>query len=81
VPWRVVFRRLSLAHGWTPRQIARLTVAQVAACLGEVRLDVGRAMMEPVAARQYVAARRKWREAWIETHLRSSADGRRSMAT
>jgi hypothetical protein len=75
VPWRVVFRRLSLAHGWTPRQIARLTVAQAAACLSEPRLDAGRAMMEPRAALRFVAARRKSRQAWIETHLRSIANG------
>lgn len=28
IPWRAIFRRLSADYGWTPSEIAQLTLAQ-----------------------------------------------------
>jgi len=68
--WSNVFRRLSLAYGWSPATIARLTLAQVSAYLA-LPVDTGPRMMGPAEARAFRERKRAEREAWIDEQLRS----------
>jgi hypothetical protein len=56
---------LSLAYGWSPQQIADLTLAQIEIYLNETN-DPGERLSMPVeAARAYAADKRRRKQAWI----------------
>ncbi|MBI2826704.1 MAG: hypothetical protein HYX69_18690 [Planctomycetia bacterium] len=71
VGWRDAFRRLSLAYGWSPDQIASLTPAQLWSYIDPSGPLAGWKMMSPAAARAYRNQKRMERQDSIGGHARS----------
>jgi hypothetical protein len=61
-----LFRELSLAFGWTPDEIARVTLEQLSWYTGEDTEPKSR-WLSPTDASEYRKQRRAARDAWIRT--------------
>ncbi|HUT11847.1 MAG TPA: hypothetical protein VMY42_15205 [Thermoguttaceae bacterium] len=66
MPWYRWARELSLAYGWTPQQIGRLSIAQIWIYLTEASGPGGRKRMAPADARTLCRLRQRDRQAWID---------------
>jgi hypothetical protein len=66
LPWHAWALQLSRAYGWTPNDIARLTIAQMWIYLSGAAAAGGKRRMSPADARVFCQQRRCQRQRWIE---------------
>lgn len=55
----MIYRQLSEIYGWTPDQINRLTLFQVAVYMGGITPEHGRIKLDPVEAQAYLRHQRE----------------------
>ncbi|MEZ6069009.1 MAG: hypothetical protein R3C10_01805 [Pirellulales bacterium] len=63
----MIFRRLSRQYGWTPHDIGRLTLEQLAAYLGDASDTV---LIDRHAVVAHLARHRQRRDRWIDAVTR-----------
>ena len=68
IPWRRIFRELSLAHGWAPSQIGELTIAQLKVYLAKEE-ESGRVKLAAGEARALARRLMKRKRDWIDSQL------------
>jgi hypothetical protein len=73
-PWHAWARQLSLAYGWTPDEIAALTVAQVRTCLAGAAAD-RRQRMSLADGLALCRRRRAEKRTWIHDMMERTAHG------
>ena len=74
LPWCDWAARLSLAYGWTPRELGRMTIAQLSIWLNGLRGD-GRsagspARMSPAEGRLFCQRRNREKQTWIQRTMK-----------
>lgn len=71
IPWREIFVTLADMHHWTPRQVGRLTFAQVWICLQQRAPDGPVVRMGLHEAKAWIRERRRQRNRWIAEQMQA----------